>query len=96
MICGVVGIATVCFCPPVSPILGITAVILGTRANRAVRASAGSETGTGTAAAGVVTGLIALVLSVLVLAALVAVISLGLAGGQQHVIFRSICTGNGC
>lgn len=96
LVCGVAGIVTLCLCFPASPILGIAAIVLGSRASRAIRASPGVETGAGVATAGVVTGWIALVLSVLLIVMIVAVIWLGIAGSQQHVFFRSFCTGNGC
>ena len=90
------GLSTVCFCPVVSPILGIAAIVLGSRAHHVIRASGGTDTGEGLATGGVITGWIALVLSVLVIAAIVGVMVLGIATSQHHVYVNSICTGSGC
>jgi len=48
------------------------------------------------ATGGVITGWIALVLSALLFAAIVAVLLLGVATSRQRVFFNSMCIGSGC
>ena len=96
LVCGILGLATVCLCPVVSPILGITAIALGSRARRVIRSSGGTDGGDGMATGGVITGWIALVLSALLFAAIVAVLLLGIATSRQRVIFNTMCVGSGC
>jgi hypothetical protein len=66
MICGIVGVL---FC---GIILGIVAIVLGNQAKSEIAASQGTQTGEGQAKAAVILGIVDLVLSVLLIAVVVA------------------------
>ncbi len=58
-------------------VLGLVAIVLGTKARSEIRRSEGRQSGEGVALAGIITGAIALVIGVLVIVALGALLSFG-------------------
>jgi Domain of unknown function (DUF4190) len=58
-------------------VLGIVAVVLGIRGRAEVRASQGTQTGDGLALAGIITGAIAIVIGLAVIALIVVVVATG-------------------
>lgn len=58
-------------------VLGVVAVVLGVRARAEVRGSQGTQTGDGLALAGIITGAIATVIGLLVLALIIVVVATG-------------------
>lgn len=76
LIVGIISLPLAFCCGPLG-LVGIAAFVLGNGANRDIRASGGQQSGEGMAKAGVILGIIAIVLSVLTTAWLVYVISTG-------------------
>jgi hypothetical protein len=58
-------------------VLGVVAVVLGIRARSEVRSSGGAQTGEGIALAGIITGAVAAVIGVLVIALIIIVLATG-------------------
>ena len=58
-------------------VLGVVAVVLGIRGRAEVRASQGTQTGDGLALAGIITGAIAVVIGLVVIALIVVVVATG-------------------
>lgn len=65
-------------------VLGVIAVLLGTRARAEIRRSGGAESGDGIAIAGIVTGAVAIVVGLVVAVAMVLVIASGQAAFQDY------------
>jgi len=65
MITGIASVPLICLCSIISVGLGITAIVLATSAKKEIAASAGLQTGTSRAQAGLVFGIVGLCVSVL-------------------------------
>lgn len=74
----------------VGPILAIVAIILGVRGKKAISVSAGFKTGRGAATAGIVLGIVNLVVGALVIGLLVLVV----AGAGNHTQYTNLQTGD--
>ena len=79
LICGIVSLVCVfllsCFSLPISGPAGIVALVMGVKARREIDDSAGAQSGSGNALAGLITGGIGLALSVICTVLLIAIIA---------------------